>query len=233
MAEHRLAWWWGEGPAGGSLLGGVVRLATGGGRSAAFECGLLPGGGRTVLLADHAVPTPAGGGMELRASGLWAEAVVEEPGEHLSVGLEAFAVAVDDPDDAWQGGPDHLFHGERLPVGLDLGAERVAEPVVLGRSTGATAVPCRVVGEVLVADEVHDVDGWGWWVVGPAPGTHALARDGDGGWVDSGVSDAVEVVGRVPVLGAGGTPIDRRLVRFASGGRPGVAWIEEPGPPEG
>ena len=106
MPEYRLAWWWGPdgGLTGGPLPGGIVRLAVDYGGLAAFECGILPGGGRTVLLADHAVPVPAGGGMELRAPGLWTEMVVEEPGEYLSVGLEAFSVAVDDPDDAWRGG---------------------------------------------------------------------------------------------------------------------------------
>ena len=171
--------------------------------------------------------------MELRAPGLWTEMVVEEPGEHLSVGLEAFAVAVDDPDDAWRGGPDHLFRGERLPLGLDLGAERVAEPVEFAGSVGATAIPCRVVGEVLVADEVLEVDGWGWWLDGPTPVGHLLGRDADGGWVASSLPDAVETVGRAPVLGAGGTPVDRRLVRFAAGGRPGAAWVEELGLLEG
>ncbi len=235
MPEYRLAWWWGPdgGLTGGPLPGGIVRLAVDYGGLAAFECGILPGGGRTVLLADHAVPVPAGGGMEFRAPGLWTEMVVEEPGEYLSVGLEAFAVAVDDPDDAWRGGPDHLFRGERLPVGLDLGAERVAEPVEFAGSVGATAIPCRVVGEVLVADEVYEVDGWGWWLDGQTPVGHLLGRDADGGWVASSLPDAVETVGRAPVLGAGGTPVDRRLVRFAEGGRPGAAWVEELGLLEG
>ncbi|MEE2957913.1 MAG: hypothetical protein VX488_02990 [Actinomycetota bacterium] len=234
--EHRLAWWW-DGRRGGAVLGGLVRLALDDGGSAAFECGLLPGGARTVLLADHTVRAAAGGRMELRSPGLWVELVVEEPGEHLSVGMEAFGVAVDDPDDAWHGGPDHLFRGNRLPVGLDLEAERASEPIVIGGQEGSTAIPCRVFGEVLVADEVHDVDGWGWWTNGVVPQGRVMGRLDDGTWWPTGipaeatgedpVAKDVGPVGRTPVLATNGVQVDRRLVQFTTDGRPGVGWAED------
>ena len=145
-----------------------------------------------VLVTDHDVPPPTGGGLEVRASGLWAEVVVEEaPASgrgHMSVGFEAFGTALDDPDAAWRGGPDHQFRGDRVPVGLDLGAEAVGNSVV-GR--WGLGVPCRLDGEVLVADRVLDVDGWAWWLVGEPPlgDDLVMARTDDDSWVlDAGES---------------------------------------------
>jgi len=228
-----LVWWWGGSP----VRGGTVRLAVPDQGLAAFECGLLIGG-RPVLLADHSLALPRGGGMELRGSGLWAEVIVEDPGEHLSVGLEAFAVAVDDPDDAWRGGPDHLYRGTRLPVGLDLGAERCGEPVGADERGGVSSIPCRVVGEVLVADRAYDVDGWGWWMIGSdlsvRGGTvRVRGRHTDGTWsVDARERPESMPWGRAPVLrpdaAANSALVDRRLVDLmADDGRPGIGWVEE------
>ena len=153
---------------------------------AQLELGLVGAGEWCILVTDHAVPLPTGGGLEVRTSGLWAEVVVEEapaPGRgRMSVGLEAFGIALDDPDEAWRGGLDHQFRGGRVPVGLDLGAEAVRDPVVDRWGLG---VPCRLDGEVLVVDQVLDVDGWAWWLVGePPPGDDlVMARADDDSWV--------------------------------------------------
>ena len=226
MRCHRLAWWSPE-----RTSGGHVRLAVHDEGPAWFWCGLVAVGQPTVLVTDHAVPPPRSSGLEVRSSGLWAEVVVEEPGLHVSVGLEAFGVAVADPEDAWRGGADHQFRGDRLAVGLDLGGEAVGEP------PAGDAVPCRVVGEVLIADRVIPVDGWGWWDHQDAggdpwsgPWTGVRARLDDGTWWAGGAISTGEPVGRAPVLVTdGGRPavhVDRTLGPVAIDGRPGFGWVE-------
>jgi len=178
---HRLAWWTDDGRSAG-----LLRLMVPMDGSVQLELGLVGAGEPCMLVTDHAVPPPTGGGLEVRASGLWAEVVVEEaPASgkgHMSVGLEAFGTALDDPDEAWRGGPDHQFRGDRVPVGLDLGAEAVGNSVF---SRWGLGVPCRLDGEVLAADRVLDVDGWAWWLVGePPPGDDlVMARTDDDSWV--------------------------------------------------
>ncbi len=123
-----------------------------------------------VLVVDHDVALPRDGSLELRAEGLWADYTVETPLDHVTVGLEAFAVALDDPADAY--GP---AHGERVPFGLDLEWETEGGTYAYP-GVDRYEVPCRVHGEVLIGTEVIPVDGcgqrdhsWGvrdWWTYG-------------------------------------------------------------------
>jgi hypothetical protein len=99
-----------------------------------------------VVLSEPDAPAPRTG-MEVRASGLWADAIEEEAGDRWTIGLEAFALAVDQPDDAV---------GRRVPLGFDLEWER-SGPDGDGRT------PARVHGEVLVEDDAIDLDADGWW----------------------------------------------------------------------
>ena len=246
-AAHRLAWW-ASGPDGADghagWSAGHLRLVVPTDGVVHLEVGLVASDGSSVLVTDHAVPLPTGGGLEVRTYGLWAEVVVEEapePGRahpvgHLGVGLEAFGVALVDPDEAWRGGPDHQFRGDRLPVGLDLGVEAVADPVEAPWGLG---VPCRVDGEVLVADRVLEVDGWAWWLVGePSPGTRLVtARTDDGTWLletgDAGDTWRMpDPAGRAPVLWqveGREFRVDRRFGPVAGpGGRSGTGWIQQP-----
>ena len=71
-------------------------------------------------------PWPRSGLAEIRASGLWADAIEEERGQRWTIGLEAFALAVDDPDDTV---------GRRVPIGFDLEWER-SGPDLDGRTPG-------------------------------------------------------------------------------------------------
>ncbi|MEM9608761.1 MAG: hypothetical protein AAGA99_15160 [Actinomycetota bacterium] len=69
-------------------------------------------GGSPVIVADDEMPWPRPERyLEIRGRGLWAHHVCEEPLQRWSVGLEAVAVAHDDPaqglDDGW-GDPDGL-----------------------------------------------------------------------------------------------------------------------------
>ena len=98
---------------------------------------------------------PRAAGRGGRSSGRWAGVGGEGPGLHGRGGREAFGGAGADPEDAWRGGTDHQFRGDRLAVGLDLGGEAV------GELPAGDSVPCRVVGEVLIADRAIPVDGRG------------------------------------------------------------------------
>jgi hypothetical protein len=106
-------------------------------------------GEELVVLDEGEAPAPRAG-MEIRASGLWADAIEEEAGQRWTIGLEAFALAVEHPEDVV---------GRRVPVGFDLEWER-SGPDAYGRT------PARVHGEVLVEDAVIELDVDGWWTEG-------------------------------------------------------------------
>lgn len=125
-----------------------------------------------VTVVEHEVALPRSpSSLEVRHEGLWADLVVEQPLEHVSANLEAFAVALDDPADAYGDA-----RGERVPFGLELDwfTDRAAyawPPV-----TPRYEIPCRVHGRVLVGEEEVEVDGWGqrdhswgaardWWAM--------------------------------------------------------------------
>jgi hypothetical protein len=78
-------------------------------------------------------PLPATGTLDVRSHGLWLSLVCETPGEHWTVGLEAFALAVEHPDDD---------RGDLVPLGLDVEWE----------------APGRLHGELLVGDDRVDLD---------------------------------------------------------------------------
>lgn len=92
-------------------------------------------GARWLVVRDDDAPPAAlaSGTFDVRATGLWLSLVCETPGEHWTVGLETFALAVDDPDDE---------RGELVPLGFDIEWE----------------APGTVHGEVLVADQVLALD---------------------------------------------------------------------------
>jgi len=90
-----------------------------------------------VVEPDARAPAP---GKALRAEGLWLS-ITEESSGHWSIGMEAFGLELDDPDDVF---------GMPVPIGLDLEWEDDPD-----------ASSCRVTGEVLVADEVISIDGRG------------------------------------------------------------------------
>lgn len=93
----------------------------------------LTWGGQLLVVRDHDAPPPGAGTFDIRSHGLWLSLVCETPDEHWTVGLEAFALAVDHPDDD---------RGHLVPLGLDVEWE----------------APGRVHGELLVGDERVDLD---------------------------------------------------------------------------
>ncbi len=207
--------WWGESwyfdfATADASLGGFVRLGLYPNQGVAWYWAALVGQGRRlVLVRDHDLEAPAGRQLEIRGQGIWSAVNCETPLDHWSIGLEAFAVALDDPTEAYRG-----ERGDLVGLGFDLEWEAQAPafgPIGLaapgpGAGYGQT---CQVTGEILVGDEQLEFDGtghrghhWGvqdWWAgdrasasgIGAA-GAFALSQsDGEGefcgGWTTSDV----------------------------------------------
>ncbi len=137
-----------------------------------YATSIFRAGERVVTLADE---FPLKRTLELRGSGLWADHNVEEPFVHWSIGLEAFALAVDDPADE---------RGERVPLGYDLDVE--LDPAALRPWLDGYEQPARVHGEVLLGTEAYDLDGAGWRT---HVGLHSLGAGCAGATVHHGIHD--------------------------------------------
>ena len=140
-----------------TIAGAIGLVLHSGSGSCAFWASLC-GPGRqylTIVESDLAMPRD----LELRAPGLWVEVQVLVPWDHVTVGLEAFAVGLDDPADALG-----KLWGDRVPFGLDLEWDTGAPDDVVRAGCGGAVgyeMPCVVHGEVLVADERIELDGFG------------------------------------------------------------------------
>ncbi len=152
-------------------VAGYVRLGLYPNLGTAWYWACLVGPDRSlVTVIDHDITPPRSGSTEVRTEGLWADLVVETALDHVSIGVESFALALDDPAETYRD-----LRGDRVPFGLDLEWETdggtYAYPGV-----SRYEVPCRVHGEVLLADETLSIDGWGqrdhswgerdWWTYG-------------------------------------------------------------------
>jgi hypothetical protein len=209
-------------------LGGYVRLAVYPNLRMAWYWTALVGAGRPlVTVRDHDVAVPRRSSLEIRAEGLWSALNCETPHDHWSIGLEAFAVAMDDPAEAYHG-----ERGDRTALGLDLEWEASAPVFARRDGFGSTAgrydQPCAVYGDILVDDERLDFIGWGrrehwwgiqdWWNVASS-GASGRLDDGRvfGGWSAGGYiggSDDLEPPGPVTmetVAGPAGLPISAKL----------------------
>lgn len=110
-----------------------------------------------VTVVAHDVPMPTSAtSLEVRASGLWSDLVVETPLDHMTANLEAFGVQVDDPAEMYG-----AARGDRVPFGFELDWETDRAAYLWPPITPRYEIPCRVHGRVLVGDEEIDVDGWG------------------------------------------------------------------------
>lgn len=137
-------------------IAGYVRLGILPNQDVAWYWACLVGPDRPlVTVIDHDVPLPRPGSTEVRTEGLWADYTVETPLEHVSVGVEAFATAVDDPADVYGD-----LRGARVPLGFDLEWETAGGAM---RYPGLTRyeVPSTVHGEVAVGDERIEISGTG------------------------------------------------------------------------
>lgn len=137
-----------DGQLGGSVR--YVRFAD----HAWYEA-LLAGPRRQLLaVLDHDVPFRSSP-LEVRTTGLWADHICETPLDHWTLGLEAFALGVDDPL-ALLG----RQYGDVVALGFDLEWETDG-PVLDDPASSGYAVPCRVHGEVLIGASVVDLDAVG------------------------------------------------------------------------
>lgn len=150
--------------------------------------------GPPIVISELEGTTP-GQGLELRTSGLWIDIVCEQPFRHWSYGLEAFALAVDDPAELLG-----RSFGHRVPLGWELEFESEDEPQWLGPPIESTEPPAfgayRQLGQthglLLTADGEWPVEGravrshaWGRTALptesilagsgGPAPGPSGMA----------------------------------------------------------
>ncbi len=165
-------------------------------RMAWYWTALVGPGRPLVTVRDHDVAIPRRSSLEIRAEGLWSALNCETPHDHWSIGLEAFAVAMDDPVEAYRG-----ERGDRTALGLDLeweaSAPVFARSAGLGPLQGRYEQACSVYGDILVDDERLDFTGWGrrehWWGIqdwwdGPASGASGRLGDGRafGGWPEGG-----------------------------------------------
>jgi hypothetical protein len=153
-------------------LGGYVRLGLYPNLGVAWYWACLVGEGRPlVTVIDHEVAIPKAPSLEIRAEGLWADHTVETAFEHMTLGCEAFAVAVDDPSEVYGD-----LRGDRVPFGFDLEWETDRGGVYPWIGATRYEISCNVHGEILVGDETIQLDGigqrdhsWGvrdWWNVG-------------------------------------------------------------------
>lgn len=154
-------------------LGGYVRIGFYPNLGRVWYWACLVGPDRPlVTVIEHDVPMPRSEtSLELRHDGLWADHVVEEPNEHMSINLEAFAVSLDDPAETYRD-----LRGERVPFGFELDFFTDGGTYQWPPITPRYEIPCRVHGEVLVGDERIPFDGWGqrdhswgaardWWAM--------------------------------------------------------------------
>jgi hypothetical protein len=125
-------------------ISGVLRLVVEETMASFHAQVVVPGVGVVVVRDDELAPPRRDDVVVVRAEGLWAELLCETPGEHWSIGLEAFGVRFDDEAEAAVSD-----RGERVPVGFDLEWE----------------TPDRVVGEVLVGRARHELTARGTFVV--------------------------------------------------------------------
>ena len=153
----------GVGPTGTGWLGGFAQLThLPRQRKARFVAGVVAEDRPYVLCRDHDLAAPADPNVfDVRGEGLWAHAICETPGEHWTVAMEAFALELDDPADAWGN-----EHGERVGLAFDLEwegargdlrADSMPDVDDEWGSQGRYDTPCEVNGVLQLGDEEWEV----------------------------------------------------------------------------
>ena len=154
-------------------IGGYVRLGLYPALGVAWYWGYLVREGEQLLAVQHhEAKVPSGDVLEVREDGLWSQLYCETPHDHWTVGLEAFAVGLDDPGDAYAA-PEPV--GDKVPLGIDL-EWQAQGPVFDYPAVSRYEQSCLVTGEILVGNQAISFDGWGqrdhswgvrdWWGTG-------------------------------------------------------------------
>src|SRR5687767_9251958 len=100
-------------------IGGYVRLGLYpnlDGGVAWYWAYLVRDGEPLLAVKHHEAAIPSGRVLEVREEGLWSALHCETPHDHWTIGLEAFAVALEDPGEAYA---DDL-RGDKVALGFDL-----------------------------------------------------------------------------------------------------------------
>ena len=170
----------------------------------AFHASVIRAGEPLISLVELEAPAPKHPSLEVRAPGLWTEVGIQTPLEHMTVDIEAFAVALDEAGDVFAGA-----YGIRTALGCELEWETAEQTGEAPSGAGARsyALPCIVHGELLIDEQTIEIDGWGWrthrWG-SPSASDRApmLGRTGDGTWICEPNEDralTMEVAGVAPV----------------------------------
>ena len=194
-------------------------------RRVAFLASLVRPGHDLVSLVELQAVAPKSPSLEVRASGLWVDIGIQTPLDHMTVDIEAFAVALDDPDQVFHGA-----YGIRTALGCELEWE-TAGPISAGPSADSYEIPCVVHGELLIDEQTIEIDGWGWrshrW--GPPAATDRTVTRGrthDGVWFNDPHEDRFAMM---HVVGTAPTPapeLDTRLRQFFVAAENGdMAWV--------
>ena len=98
---------------------------------------------------------------------MWSHAICETPLEHWTVAMEAFAVSMDDPYEAWHG-----ERGDRIGLAFDLEWESEADAPQWSEPGVRYDVACRVNGDLQVGEEswtisVHGSRAHHWGEIAP------------------------------------------------------------------
>jgi hypothetical protein len=182
-----------------------------------------------VSLVELEAPAPKPPSLEVRATGLWTDIGIQTPLDHMTVDIEAFAVALDDPNEVFHGA-----YGIRTALGCELEWETVGV-VWAGPSPNSYEVPCIGHGELLVDEQTIEIDGWGWrshrWG-SPSRGDRSTTRGrtADGVWFNDPHEEraaTMQVVGAAP---APAPELGARMEQFfAIDDKGDMAWIRRIG----
>ena len=112
VEEWTFTFWAGDGALGAIVLLRLLPVA----RRCWYWSALTRRDAPLLHLVDWDVPLPRpGAGLAVRSAGLWADHICESPFQQWTVANEAYAVALDDPEDALG-----RAYGVATPIALDV-----------------------------------------------------------------------------------------------------------------
>jgi hypothetical protein len=127
-------------------------------RSCWFWAAVVRPGEPVVLCRELEVPFPSSSVLEIRSGALWSHAICESPLSHWTVAMEAFALALDSPEDAWENEIGH-----RVGLAFDLEWEAFAPLKSLTNGDDSYSLEAVVHGDLQLDTERWDVEGQGMW----------------------------------------------------------------------
>lgn len=180
-----------------------------------------------ISLVELDAPAPKSPSLEVRAPGLWTDIGIQTPLDHMTVDIEAFAVALDDPNQVFHGA-----YGIRTALGCELEWETSGN--IERPSSQSYEIPCIVHGELLLDEQTIEIDGWGWrshrWGR-PSPTDRVVlrGRTSAGDWFNEADEDRAATMSVVGVAPSPAPALDARLEQFFARNQAGdMAWIRRP-----